>query len=643
MGFVKFDENSLLLDAAGNPVHMVGINYVASYICTNFWEDWRPEVIRKDLANIAKLGFTAVRIPMHWGYMEPEEGKYSNSFLKRFDQFLEMCRKYQLYVMPWFLVGVATRDYDVPFRNGRPFFKGEMMELAGRHLKHFIAPYKEEQQILFWDICDEPEWYSRHPGAQQLPYHREEMARWVKTMYDAIRSVDPNHLITLGFGHIATADYGMDIRDMADILDLMVVTAYPDGANEGLDTMRNNYTVPFHVKLNKRGKPVFTCEAPGHSSIAYSEEMIGRYFKTSLYSNLVNGSTGVLPWVYNDFKEEIWQDVPLEGYLVEPGFGIITVEGRLKPSGRELRDFAAFVKENDIGKYRPRKAEAAVLVPEGYYANIETTCKKIYTAYLLGKGCGIDVDFVWMTEDFVGYKLLLLPTTAGMRTSDWDKVRRFVETGGMIYHTYESGSQNGYFNRLFGVETETREADYGYRQMKVEQSWGGWKKGDVIPFTGKDRKYLLRVKAEQAEVLCTFEDGGPALLRNHYGAGTAYLATLPLDQGLMEIPYKEFLDTKSFAMLETMVAEAGIARVLQFDHPAIEVGTMENVCTGEGMVICINHDKNTINTKLNLGKSQIPDGWKLWDCDTEEILSNSQKEICFAPTEVHIYKIIHDN
>lgn len=639
MSFVRFDSEGCLIDRDDNRIHMVGINYVASYICTNFWEDWRPEVIGKDLARIAELGLTAVRIPMHWGYMEPEQGKYNDSFFEKFDLFLEMCRKNGLYVMPWFLVGVATRDYDVPFRNGRPFFTGEMVTAAENHLKHFIAPYQEEEQILFWDICDEPEWYSRHPGAEQLPFHREPVVRWVKNMYEAIRSVDPNHLITLGFGHIATANYGMDVRDMAKALDLMVVTAYPGWADEGIDTARNNYTLPFHVKMNSRGKPVFTCEAPGHSSILYSEAMVGRYFKTSLYSNLINGSTGVLPWVYNDFAEELWHKVPLEQYLIEPNFGIVTVDGRLKPSGRELRDYAAFAKKADIGKYRPQKAEAAVLVPEGYYAYINTACEKIYTACLLGKGCGIDVDLVWTTEELNSYKLLLLPTAAGMTTSAWDKVRSFVEAGGILYHTYESGAQNAYFNRLFGVEAETQEADYGYRQMCAEQSWGAFKKGDTIPFTGKNRNYVLRVKEEQAEVLSTFEDGKAAFMRNHYGKGTAYLAVLPLDNGLMKISYEEFLNTRSFALLDNMIEEAGISRFFRFDHPAIEVGCMENGSTGEQMVICINHDKNPVHTELTLDRTQLPEQWEIRDYETEEILLEDQKEVSFAPAEVHIYKI----
>lgn len=631
MGFVKFDENGHLLDAAGNQVHIVGVNYVASYICSNFWEDWRPETIEKDLAKIHELGLNAVRIPMHWGFMEPERGKYNADFSRKFDAFIEMCRKYELYIMPWFLVGIATNEYDVPFRNGKPFCSGEMVKVEEEHLKHFIAPYKDEELILFWDICDEPEWFSRFPGAAQLPYDREEMARWVKTMYDAIRSVDKNHLITLGFGHIATANYGMDVRDMAQILDLMVVTAYPQGAPEGLDSVRNNYCVPFHVKMNDRGNPTFTCEAPGYSSIAYSEEIIGRYFKTSIYSNLLSGSTGVLPWVYNDFERSLWHDKPLEGYLIEPNFGIITNDGRVKPSGCELSKFAAFVKKAEMGKYRPQKAEVAVLVPDGYYSSIGSTYYKLYTTYLLAKGCGTNVDLVWTTEDLSAYKLLLIPATDGMVTSSWDKVRRYVENGGMIYHVFDGPALNAYFNELFGVEVQTGERDFGYQSMTAKEDWGCWKTGDEIAFTGTDRGHVLRVRERNAKTVFALDDGEAALLKNHYGKGVAYLAALPLDNGLMKIPYREYLATKSVPMLDAMMTEADVSRAAKIVHPAMEVGVMVKDKTGERLVICVSHNKLPADVKL-----EVADGWELRSFETGEKTCGN---VHFEPAGVAVYKL----
>ena len=483
MGFVHFDGKGRLIGKSGRPEHIVGINYVASYVCTNFWEDWRPDSIESDLKNISSLGLKAVRIPMHWEYMEPKEGVYRKDFEDRFAAFVSMCRKYGLYIMPWFLVGVATQDYDVSWRGERSFFCAEMTEAEKNHLRHFTAPYAEDENILFWDICDEPEWYSRHPGADQLPYDREKFASWVRQMYDAIKSADKNHLVTLGFGHIANGGYGMDLRDMSDILDLMVVTAYPPINGESIDLYRNNYALPYHVKMNTRGKPVFTCESPGYTSVEFSDEIIGRFYKTSLYGNLIAGSTGVLPWVYNDFERGIWNEKPLDKYLIEPGFGIVTVGGGLKPCGKELVSYAEFTEKYGICDYRPKKSQTALLLPDAYHKTVGSAAGQLYNAFLYLKGCGLDPDFVWSTDDLSDYRLIIIAEDAGMTSPEWDRLRRYVQSGGRLLYCFRSSS-NAYLSELFGVKVITPARDAGIREMTVRNGFGDLKNGDIIRRTG---------------------------------------------------------------------------------------------------------------------------------------------------------------
>ena len=376
------------------------------------------------------------------------------------------------------------------------------------------------------------------------------------------------------------------------------------------------------------------------SSVLYSEEIIGRYFKTSLYSNLVNGSTGVLPWVYNDFEESLWHDVPLEKYMIEPYFGIVTVEGRLKPSGRELRDFAAFAKRAEIGKYRPKKAEAAILVPEGYYPHVNVCYKNIYTILQLAKGSGMDADLVWSSEDFSGYKLILIPTTLGMTTSAWDKVRRFVEEGGVIYHVYDGvHALNGRFNRLFGAEVQAEENDSGYMQMIAQRSWGVWNEGDKVTFVRKNSGFVLDVTPKEAEVLFSLEDGRPALLRSNYGKGAAFLSVLPMNDGLMDVPYREYLSSPSFRLISTMAEEAGIRRLAFVDSPVVETGCMMNSDTGEMMVICINHDKSAVDAELKLDAAQLPEKWWVYDFDTGEVVDLRGARVHIEAAGVAVYKI----
>ena len=197
----------------GKAIHIVGTNYVARYICTNFWEDWRPEVIEADLAEIAATGLNAVRIPVHWEYFEPAPGKYREEPLEHFGKFLAIAATHGLFVMPWFLVGVATGTYDVSWREGRSFFREPMATYAANHLRNIVHRFRNRPNILCWDICDEPEWYSRCPGVEPLPYDSVVFTSWVRRIVEAIREEDSEHPIMLGFGHIASTERLLQLVD----------------------------------------------------------------------------------------------------------------------------------------------------------------------------------------------------------------------------------------------------------------------------------------------------------------------------------------------------------------------------------------------------------------------------------------------
>lgn len=502
MAFVALDKNLRLRDKEGELFYPVGINYVASYICTNFWEDFRPDVIYKDLKLAASLGVRALRIPMNWGFMEPEERVYNEAIFPMFDRFLDWCRALDMYLMPWFLVGIATQDYDVPFRNGRPFFTGNMVDVARNHIRHFVSRYRDEERILMWDLCDEPEYYCRNPGAEQWPFDRDDLRRWVRTLYDGVKEADPNHLVTLGFGHIASANFGYHELDMAEILDLMVATCYPlELCPDLADCLRNNYFLPFYVAFNRPyGNAVMTCEAPGFSSVMFSEAVIGRYYRAGLYGQLAEGSNGVLPWAINDFAPSIWHQRPLEEYVLEPSFGVVAVDGRVKPSGKELRSFAGVVKELGLARYHRERARVAVVVPRDYYQQTPLSFRRVYLAYLFLKGCGVSVDLLWQGLPTAGYDLLVIADTSGFTTSYWDGLRRYVRDGGQLFWMFDGNSGlNVYFNDLFGLEVQS------------PAKWHG-----ATP-AGSAAVMRLETEAVKAQVLAEFEDGTPLLTR-HGGA-----------------------------------------------------------------------------------------------------------------------------
>ena len=656
MAFVKYGENGYLVGKDGKPMYVMGTNYVASYVCTNFWEDFRTEHIDADLENIASLGLTAVRIPMPWYYMEPFPYHYSGEFMDKFKTFVEMCKARGLYVMPWFLVGVATQAYDYPYRNGLSFFSPEMTELAEDHLKHFIEPFKDEESILFWDICDEPEFYElvgKLPDG--APYDRRTIRRWARDCFNAIKEVDQNHLVTLGYGPIATANNGIHIRDVADQLDVLVVTAYPDVLNEPIDRMRNNYYLPYNIRFHKLGKPVFCCECPGQSNVLFSEKILENYFRVSFYSGLLSGSTGFMPWVYTDFDPSIHHQTPLDGALHEPSFGICKSDRTPKGRGLETAAFAKFVNDVDITSYNSPVSEAAVLVSPNYYGDRfpayskslpflqkgyakydPTGFRKTYTSWILAQNAIGNVDFVWPDQDLDQYKLLILPSSRGITTSQWEKLRRYVENGGFLALLYDDrGCLNVYTNELFGFETVSNERDWGYRAFDVSEDFGGeFTKGQQLDMVTYHCNEVLRVNPTQCKTLMRFADGTEAMTLNKYGKGHALMLFKNAGDGLLDIPYGDFLKNISLGIYRAIGEMSGTIANCSCDSLLVETGIMTS--KNDSLLFCINHDTTAIDCVVSL-----PSGTKSsisLDGETA-VITDGHIAVSIPPVSVAVYRL----
>jgi|GEM_PF-1262758 len=647
----------------GQPIYIVGVNYVARHVCTNFWEDWRPEVIKTDLDRIATAGLNAVRIPVHWEYAEPAPGKFRPEIFSRFSVLLDMARERGLFVMPWFLVGVATRDYDVSWRNGESFFSERMTDLAARHITAFVERFKDRPNILCWDICDEPEWYSRHPGADPLPYNTDRFHQWLERLYRAIKAADPLRAVTLGFGHIATGNYGMDIRRAAQILDVMAITAYSQHITEDLlHGFRSAWFLGWSLRFNDCvNKGVFTCEAPGWSDIEASEENIGAYYRVCLFSNLVNGSQGVMPWVWNDFDDAIQHLPPMDKYTMEKRFGIVRKEGSLKLAGQELQRFAQFIAEFPPSEWPSVSPEAGVLVPVQNPPSAYQEFSPLFHHYIFLRQAGLRVKYVWADDldDFKG-KLLFLPDSSGipLLTGTWLKLKTWVEQGGTLVST--SRHTSSIFNALFGVVVEGRfnvVNDVVIRTDRLQKSvqnpprppatppWEGNLRGSGDPLLGgvreagggfkSDRKFFLQltqncqnvftaceglvlprggeyllVSPAGAGVLSRDKAGQPLVTRHALGKGFAFFMAYAPEQALQKI-HPEALGTHGIHhFFRFCAASAGLSCPLNCPDPRIELDVRRHA-DGRLLAVMINHSRFPIQTELVNNVSGVNEPVKL--------------------------------
>lgn len=147
---------------------------------------------------------------------------------------------------------------------------------------------------------------------------------------------------------------------------------------------------------------------------------------------------------------------------------------------------------------------------------------------------GIPTDVVDMERDLSRYKLIAAPMTYLCRAGIQEKLKAFVQAGGVLAGTYWSGVVNendlcflgdapGGMTELFGLRREDIDALYDgqYNRMKVNPRAG-------LPLAAEYRlSELCELDCcEGAEVLAEYGDdfyrGRPALTVNSYGKGKAY-------------------------------------------------------------------------------------------------------------------------
>lgn len=271
--------------ATNRPIVVVGINYFSPDIgwAPKLWKRFDETVVRHHLEMLRNEGFNAVRVFLTFESFHLEPGKVSPQGEDKFRRFLALCREMGIYVVP---SGPDHWEGVPPWRQGADVFADDRILAADEAWwKEFTHRFKEEPGILAWDLLNEPtvawktpamaakwnEWlkveygsaaqlaaaWSRSAetigdlGRIEVPPNepalndtrlfdyqrfRESIGdTWTRRLTRAIRSSDPNHLITVGHIQWAAAIHlptvwhyaGFEPRANARHLDFMTVHFYP--------------------------------------------------------------------------------------------------------------------------------------------------------------------------------------------------------------------------------------------------------------------------------------------------------------------------------------------------------------------------------------------------------------------------------
>lgn len=214
--------------------------------CANRIDQWqalgfeeRMETTEKELALMQKTGYNSVRLILEYVVWRDER----DSFLKRFDRYLDTCAKYGISCMITLAndcmpprnkhykePAVGKQEYDwgyhggkSPLRNqhagsdtvGVHFFDiPEQAQLYYEMVREIVTLHKDDPRISIWDIYNEPGGSNR--SAVTMPH--------LKKLFEIVREIDPSQPLTCGLwsakienGCMTTSEvqqYGLDNSDI---------------------------------------------------------------------------------------------------------------------------------------------------------------------------------------------------------------------------------------------------------------------------------------------------------------------------------------------------------------------------------------------------------------------------------------------
>lgn len=157
-------------------------------------------ITEEDFANVKNQGFNVIRLPMYYGnFLEGADDALTlrEDAFDRLDWFLEMCKKYELYaILDMHGVVGGQSGYEHCGTRRCEFWTNEVYQQEMCDLWKAIATrYTTTRSdlsatIAMFDLVNEP--VDRNTAETSAKQHEV-----IKKMYDAIRSVDDKHIISI--------------------------------------------------------------------------------------------------------------------------------------------------------------------------------------------------------------------------------------------------------------------------------------------------------------------------------------------------------------------------------------------------------------------------------------------------------------
>jgi endo-1,4-beta-mannosidase len=402
----------------------LGVNYWPRRKAMYWWSNFDAGEVREEFGIIREIGLKMVRIFLLWDDFQPDPNSVSREAVDNLVKVADVAAENGLGLnvtfftghmsgpnwSPRWLVGGKLPPPPHQFWLREVVSAGHKTDRGYRNMYHdevaltaekllvrtVVNTLKDHPGIWVWNLGNEPDLFA-------WPNSSEEGTAWVKEMGRLIKSIDPNHPLTIGLHSDGIhRDNGFRMDKVYAQTDIAVMHSYPmytPWARQPLDPDFVPFTCALVAALG--GKPVLMeefggCTAlPGQATynmkwtetngrereqFMASEEDFAEFIRLTLIKLHDSGATGAVIWCFADYAYELWDRPPCQNQWHERFFGLVRPDGTLKPHAKVLQDFA---KTNPQVKPLPEYARLKVN-PDAFYAEPLPHLANLYEEYVAG-------------------------------------------------------------------------------------------------------------------------------------------------------------------------------------------------------------------------------------------------------------------
>ena len=564
----------------------------------------------RQLEQIARCGMNTVVIwPAAFWWEEPSD-EYP---FRTGKEILRMAREHGLKIIME-LAGQSTCfEYAPDFRmkpeyyavdaHGHNYFHPEVKSMVCDHFTRVALAYKDFPALLGYDIFNEtmyrsfdpytlsefrlwlrekygtlrrlnevwertygdweqvgPEiwnWMSIMPAADFNAFRRDSIARFLVTWRDAVRSVDPDHLILADNIHsmaspVCQYDRPQDDYGLKSVCDEIGMSFYPKQNNGSMEqALRWEVFDAFYAASGREG--FWISEMQTHIQALFNAATSVRpdELRTWCLEGYAAGAKSLIYWMWRPFTS---------GAQVL-GRGIVDVRG--EPTERYYLASELSELFLPLGPLKPVRSRVGILFDpicddfqrlfsRNYGLDDAIYLQSLFGAYKAMLQGGVRCDII-RTEELSHYRAVILSNHLVVDRKTARALRRFAEGGGVIiadgrfgmldeFATANKALPGGEFNECVGAEFtdfDNERTDFTYHGVSLSGCFG---------------RQLVRPTA--GRVAASFSDGRPAVIENKVGSGLVITVQTAVFYGCATG------DSSSAAALSASLADAfGLRRV----------------------------------------------------------------------------------